>query len=252
MEPIPAGHSEVPDAHAPEVDVTHDTVALVTHDTVVLDTQNTVVLDLGQASGSAQDALDPTPPLSPATPGAAAPPQPRAASVAGSINPVQSPAPAGGPGAPTGAPAGVPAPQSGWTAPPAGATGPVSSDPTHPVPSGWESIDAWRSSIARGAPTAWSKVPPFMPAPQQPVLVMRNNFAVVGATLGSVSLFLSLIPLVGLVSLLLAPIGLGASIVGLIIGVQRKVARVGAIWGILTSGLALLVCLGWALLITSL
>ena len=87
--------------------------------------------------------------------------------------------------------------------------------------------------------SAWSQVPPFMPASAPPVLVMRNNAAVIGATLGSVSLFLSLIPLIGIVAWVLAPIGLLSSGVGLLVGVSRKVGRVGALWGLLTSGVAL-------------
>jgi hypothetical protein len=81
---------------------------------------------------------------------------------------------------------------------------------------------------------------------------MRNNAAVVGATLGSVSLFLALIPLIGVVAWVLAPIGLMSSVVGLIVGASRKVGRVGALWGLLTSGAALLVCLAWAALLLAL
>jgi hypothetical protein len=98
--------------------------------------------------------------------------------------------------------------------------------------------------------SAWSQVPPLVGAP--PVLLMRNNAAVVGATLGSVSLFLALIPLIGVVAWVLAPIGLMSSVVGLVVGASRKVGRVGAIWGLLTSGAALLVCLAWAALLLAL
>jgi hypothetical protein len=81
---------------------------------------------------------------------------------------------------------------------------------------------------------------------------MRNNAAVIGATLGSVSLFLALLPLIGIVSWLLAPIGLVSSGIGLFVGMARKVGRVGAVWGLLTSGLALLVCMAWTALILAL
>ena len=74
------------------------------------------------------------------------------------------------------------------------------------APIGWQAVSDWRDAMAQAAPTAWSQVPPFVPAAPPTVLVMRNNPAVVGATLGSASLFLSLIPLIGLVSLLLAPL----------------------------------------------
>jgi hypothetical protein len=119
-----------------------------------------------------------------------------------------------------------------------------------PPPATWESV-GWSRSPMYGA-SAWSQVPPFVPASASPVLVMRNNAAVVGATLGSVSLFLSLIPLIGIVAWVLAPIGLFSSGVGLLVGVSRKVGRVGALWGLLTSGVALLVCMAWAALLVAL
>ena len=61
-----------------------------------------------------------------------------------------------------------------------------------------------------------------------------------------------MIPLVGLVSLLLAPIGLVSSGVGLLLGLSRRVGRVGAVWGLMTSGLALVVCFGWVSLLLAL
>jgi hypothetical protein len=138
------------------------------------------------------------------------------------------------------------------------ATQPVPAAPPYPparayppAGPGWQDVGDWRGAVAHQAPTAWSRVPPFLPPTAPPVLVMRNNAAVVGATLGSVSLFLSLIPLIGVVTLLLAPIGLMSSGVGLVVGMSRRVGRAGAVWGLLTSGLALLVCMAWtALLLT--
>jgi hypothetical protein len=128
---------------------------------------------------------------------------------------------------------------SGWQ--PAGAVPPSAT---------WESA-GWSRNPMYGA-SAWSQVPPFVPASVPPVLVMRNNAAVVGATLGSVSLFLSLIPLIGIVAWVLAPIGLLSSGVGMLVGVSRKVGRVGALWGLLTSAVALLVCIAWAALLVAL
>ena len=61
-----------------------------------------------------------------------------------------------------------------------------------------------------------------------------------------------LLPLIGIVAWLLAPIGLLTSIVGLLVGMTRKVGRVGAVWGIMTSGLALAVCMVWTALFLSL
>ena len=118
-------------------------------------------------------------------------------------------------------------------------------------PSGWQAVAQWRDTMTQQAPTAWSRVPPFLPAAPT-VLVMRNNAAVVGATLGSVALFLSLLPLIGIVAWVLAPIGLLTSTAGLLVGVSRRVGRVGALWGMLTSGLALAVCTAWTALLLAL
>lgn len=117
---------------------------------------------------------------------------------------------------------------------------------------GWQAVADWRAAVAQQAPTAWSQVPPFIAPTTPTVLVMRNNAAVVGATLGSVSLFLSLIPLIGIVAWVLAPIALLTSAAGLAVGLARQVGRVGAIWGLLTSGLALLVCVAWTALVLAL
>lgn len=114
--------------------------------------------------------------------------------------------------------------------------------PAPPWPSGWG------SAPLHGAPT-WSQIPPFVPQAGPPALVMRNNAAVIGATLGSVSLFLSLLPLIGVVAWILAPLGLVSSGIGLLVGVSRRVGRVGALWGLLTSGVALVVCMAWAALL---
>jgi hypothetical protein len=119
-----------------------------------------------------------------------------------------------------------------------------------PQPVAWQSA-GWMHTRAQAA-AAWSQFPPFVPPVAPPVLVMRNNAAVVGATLGSVSMFLSLIPLIGVVAWVLAPIGLLSSGIGLLVGMSRRVGRVGAIWGLLTSGLALLVCTAWVALILAL
>jgi hypothetical protein len=118
-------------------------------------------------------------------------------------------------------------------------------------PAGWQAVAGWRDMMVQQAPTAWSQVPPFIPS-GPPVLVMRNNAAVVGATLGSVALFLSLLPLIGIVAWVLAPIGLVTSAAGLFVGMARKVGRVGALWGMATSGLALVICVAWTALLFAL
>jgi hypothetical protein len=79
--------------------------------------------------------------------------------------------------------------------------------------------------------------------------VRHNSFAIVGATLGSVSLFVSLLPLLGMLSWLLAPLGLATSTVGLAVGILRGAGRAGALLGIAASSLALALGLGWVLLV---
>jgi hypothetical protein len=86
-------------------------------------------------------------------------------------------------------------------------------------------------------------------APPAKFVVRHNNFAVVGATLGSISLFLALIPVFGMVAWLLAPVGLMVSGIGLLVGLWRHSGRLGASYGLVTSGLALAVCFCWLLLV---
>jgi hypothetical protein len=109
-------------------------------------------------------------------------------------------------------------------------------------------------AVMRSMPgsTAWSQVPPYFPVAPAPVIVMRNNAAVVGATLGSVALFLSVIPLIGIVAWVLAPLGLLTSGAGLMVGISRQAGRVGAVYGLVTSGVALIICFAWLALLLAL
>lgn len=114
------------------------------------------------------------------------------------------------------------------------------------MPASWSTAPGWGTG-------GWPAVPPQGAVGGTPVVVIaRNNAAVVGATLGSVSLFLALLPLVGIVAWLLAPLGLISSSIGLVVGVSRRVGRVGALWGLITSGLALVVCALWVALVLAL
>lgn len=125
-----------------------------------------------------------------------------------------------------------------------GAPGPTA-DPlpwAPPPPPGWTAPrtlpdSGWNPVALPGAP---------------PVTLARNNAAVIGATLGSVSLFLSVIPLIGITAWLLAPLGLVSSAVGCVVGMSRRVGRVGALWGLATSGLALAICFAWVALVLAL
>lgn len=134
-----------------------------------------------------------------------------------------------------GAEAGPSAAPSGWPAAPSGwPTGPSAR-----VPSGWEA----------GVPSQ----PWRVDAPQAPIVVIqRNDAAVVGATLGSLALFMSVLPLIGILAWVIAPIGLVSSALGVAVGSVRRVGRVGAWWGLLTSSLALAICVGWVLLLLAL
>ncbi|HEX6888734.1 MAG TPA: hypothetical protein VF143_11560 [Candidatus Nanopelagicales bacterium] len=118
--------------------------------------------------------------------------------------------------------------------------------------SGWQAVQPWRDLTPQQVATAWSQVPPFIAPTRAPTIVLHNNPAVVGATLGSVALFLALLPVLGVVAWLIAPIGLLSSGIGLVLGMARKAGRVGAIWGLCTSGLALVVCVAWTALLLAL
>lgn len=101
----------------------------------------------------------------------------------------------------------------------------------------------WRPTA--GPPYDWAPTPAITPQ----AIPGRNSAAVVGATLGSVSLFMSVLPIIGVLAWVLAPIGLVSSTAGLLVGMSRRVGRFGATWGLLTSGLALLICAAWVALL---
>lgn len=116
-----------------------------------------------------------------------------------------------------------------------------------------DTLVLWQPPTAQpavaSAPSAPGVVRWYPPSPQVCHPVGRNNCAVVGATVGSLALTISLLPLFGLISWLLAPLGLLISAVGLVVGLVRRTGRVGAIWGLGTSLAALVVCIGWVLLL---
>ena len=72
-----------------------------------------------------------------------------------------------------------------------------------------------------------------------------TGIGVVSLVLGIVGLICSFIPVIGLISWLLAP---GALITG-VMGLKNPATKGMAIGGLVTGGLALLVCLIWAVLI---
>ncbi len=125
----------------------------------------------------------------------------------------------GGPAAPTPGPAASPAASPGWARDLA---------PAAPSPGVWP------------GPVTWP-----VPAPPPVVVIGRNDAAVVGATLGSLGLFMSLLPVIGILAWVIAPAGLLSSGVGLLVGARRHVGRAGAWWGLTTSALALGICMAW-------
>ncbi len=113
------------------------------------------------------------------------------------------------------------------------------------TPYGWAPAPAWE--LAPRAPLGSTFPPAYGPlgVDARPVIVMRNNAAVVGATLGSVALLMSVVPIIGILAWVIAPIGGVTSMVGLSAGISRRTGRFAATWGLLTSGAALAVCIAW-------
>lgn len=77
------------------------------------------------------------------------------------------------------------------------------------------------------------------------VQVQSNGMAVASLVLGILSILFVWIPFVGLVSWILAPIGLVLGLVAL----GKPVGRGMAIAGSICSGIGLLGCIGWVVLI---
>ena len=71
-----------------------------------------------------------------------------------------------------------------------------------------------------------------------------NGLGIAALITGIIALVLSIIPLIGIISWLLAPI---AIILG-IIGMNQNAPRGTAIGGLATGGLALIICILWAVL----
>lgn len=113
------------------------------------------------------------------------------------------------------------------------------------TPYGWAPAPAWE--VAPRAPLGSTFAPAYGPlgVEARPVIVMRNNAAVVGATLGSVALLMSFLPIIGILAWVIAPIGGVSSMVGMSAGISRRTGRLAATWGLLTSGAALAVCMAW-------
>jgi hypothetical protein len=81
-------------------------------------------------------------------------------------------------------------------------------------------------------------LPYYAPAPSN-----DSGLGVLSLVLGIIGLICSIIPVVGLISWLIAP---GAIITG-VLGLKSPASRGLAIGGLATGGLALIVCLIWAM-----
>ena len=87
--------------------------------------------------------------------------------------------------------------------------------------------------------------PPQRPLPYYaPGAADNNGMGVLSLVLGIIGLICSIIPVIGLISWLLAP---GALITGFL-GLRSQASRGLAIGGLITGGLALVVCLLWAVI----
>ena len=85
--------------------------------------------------------------------------------------------------------------------------------------------------------------PPQRPLPYYAATSADNNsLGVLSLVLGIIGLICSIIPVIGLISWLLAP---GALITGFL-GLRNQASKGLAIAGLVTGGLALVVCLIWA------
>lgn len=75
-----------------------------------------------------------------------------------------------------------------------------------------------------------------------------NGLGIAALVTGIIALLLSLIPVIGFISWILAPAAIILGIVGMR---QRDVPRGMAIAGLATGGVALLICIMWAALFTA-
>ena len=73
-----------------------------------------------------------------------------------------------------------------------------------------------------------------------------NGMATASLVLGIIALIMAFIPLIGMISWLLAPLGLILGIIALVTG--KGTGKVQAIVGLVLCAVALIVCFGWAAL----
>lgn len=89
--------------------------------------------------------------------------------------------------------------------------------------------------------------PPPAPAPEAapsyppPARSEGNGMGIASLVLGILSILLGWIPIIGMVSWILAPLGLIFGFIAL-----RKTSKGLAIGGLITSGIGLLICIAWA------
>ena len=84
--------------------------------------------------------------------------------------------------------------------------------------------------------------PPQRPLPYYAAAPTDNGMGVLSLVLGIIGLICSIIPVIGLISWLLAP---GALLTG-VLGLKNPSSKGLAIGGLVTGGLALVVCVIWA------
>lgn len=97
-----------------------------------------------------------------------------------------------------------------------------------------------------GAPPGGYPPPGYPPYGYPP---RSNGMATASMVIGIIALVFTFIPFIGLISWLLAPLAIIFGIVGMS---QPDLPRGQAIAGLVTGGLALLMCLAWATLLMSL
>jgi hypothetical protein len=79
---------------------------------------------------------------------------------------------------------------------------------------------------------------------QQTPASQNNGLAVASLVLGILSILLAIIPIVGFIAWIMAPVGL---ILG-IIGLGKPTGKGMAIAGVVCSAIGLLICIGWVIL----
>lgn len=118
---------------------------------------------------------------------------------------------------------------------------PGQQDPTVPFGSPQQPFEPQQGYPGGYYPQAPPGYGPIHGYAQQPMQPQSNGIGTAGGVLGILALVFSIIPIIGLIAWILAPLGLVLGAIG-----TTRSPKGLAVTGVVTSAIALIICFSWA------